>query len=288
MYFADLHCDTLYEMLKRGVSYNDDSLSVLYSSFDKFEKHIRNYAIYLENGVDDPKVLYEEMLKIYNKIKPKLEKSGVTPLLSVEGGALAEKGYSIEKLRNDGVKIMSLAWNFDNSLAGGSQGVGGITQKGAHIISEMNEQGIALDLSHLNKKSFYDAIDKANTVVATHSCLCEVCNHPRNITLDQAKLISQKQGIIGICFYPEFLGKNVFEKIYKNICLMLDAGLKNSIAIGSDFDGATMSDELKTTDDVPKLYEFLLERIGDKLILDEIFYKNGQKFIDKLLTNKDL
>ena len=69
---------------------------------------------------------------------------------------------------------------------------------------------------------------------------------------------------------------------------MLDAGLKNSIAIGSDFDGATMSDELKTTYDVPKLYEFLLERIGDKLILDEIFYKNGQKFIDKLLTNKDL
>ena len=105
MYFADLHCDTLYEMLKRGVSYNDDSLSVLYSSFDKFEKHIRNYAIYLENGIDDPKVLYEEMLKIYNKIKPKLEKSGVTPLLSVEGGALAEKGYSIEKLRNDGILV---------------------------------------------------------------------------------------------------------------------------------------------------------------------------------------
>lgn len=288
MFFADLHCDTLYEIYKRGVSYNDDSLSVLYSAFGLFDKHIRNYAIYLENGKDDPIFLYEKMLDIYNEIKPSLEKSGVTPLLSVEGGALAEKGYSLEKMKSDGVKIMSLAWNFDNSLAGGSGGVGGISEKGFKIISEMNEQGIALDLSHLNKKSFYDAINKANTVLATHSNLREVSDHSRNITLDQAKLISQKQGLIGICFYPEFLGKNVFEAIYKNIFLMLDAGLENSIAIGSDFDGATMSDNLKTIADIPALYEFLLDKIGDKGLLDKIFYKNAMIFLDKLLTNRKL
>ena len=67
MYFADLHCDTLYEIMKKGVSYNDDSLSVLFSAFDIFEKHIRNYAIYLENGIDDPRDLYENMLTIYQK-----------------------------------------------------------------------------------------------------------------------------------------------------------------------------------------------------------------------------
>lgn len=288
MYFADLHCDTLYEMLKRGVSYNDDSLSVLYSVFGLFEKHIRNYAIYLENGIDDPNVLYAQMLKIYNRIKPKLLNIGVVPLLSVEGGALAEKGYSIEKLSEDGVKIMSLAWNFDNSLAGGSQGSGEITPKGAEIIAQMNRCGMALDLSHLNKKSFYGAIDKADVPLATHSCLREVCNHPRNITLEQVKLISHKQGLVGICFYPEFLGQNVFEAIYKNIFLMLDAGLENSIAIGSDFDGAVMSDSLKTVADVPKLYDYLLQKIGDKSLLDKIFYDNAVVFVDKLLTNRAL
>ena len=288
MYFADLHCDTLYEIMKKGVSYNDDSLSVLFSAFDIFEKHIRNYAIYLENGIDDPRDLYENMLTIYQKIKPNLQNKGVVPILSVEGGALVENGYPIEKLSYDGVKIMSLAWNFDNSLAGGSNGNGVITQKGAEIILQMNKYGMALDLSHLNKKSFYEAINKANTVVATHSCLAEICSHPRNITIEQAKLISQKQGVLGLCFYPEFLGGNVFEAIYKNIFLLLDAGLQNSIAIGSDFDGATMAKELNTIADVPKLYDYLLDKIGDKALLDKIFYENAQKFIDKLLTNKDL
>lgn len=288
MNFADLHCDTLYEMIKRGVSFYDDSLSVLYSGFNLFEKHIRNYAIYLENGKDDPLFLYQKMLELYNQMIPKLRSSGVSSVLSIEGGALVESGYSVEKIKSDGVSIMSLAWNYENTLASGSLADGGLTEKGAKIVSKMNDVGIALDLSHLNKKSFYDAIDKADSVLATHSCLSEVHNHPRNITIHQAKQISQKGGLVGVCFYPEFLGGNVFESIYKNVFLLLDAGLENNIAIGSDFDGASMSNELRTIADVPKLYEYLFTKIGDKALIDKIFYENTRIFLDKLLTNRSL
>ena len=285
MYFADLHCDTLYKMLKKGVNYNDDSLSVRYSDFSQFDKQIRNYAIYLENRQDDPKYLYTQMLNSYNEIKSRVDPDLVVPLLSVEGGALAESGYSVENIKNDGVVIMSLAWNYDNSLAGGSGGFSGITKRGREIISQMNGYGIALDLSHLNKRSFYDAIELADNVLATHSCLDTVMPHKRNISIEQARLIKEKQGVLGICFYPEFLGGNVFEAVYKNVYLLLEAGLEKVITIGSDFDGADMAPELFSILDVPKLYEYLLLKIGDKDILDGIFYKNAEVFVDKLLTN---
>ena len=68
----------------------------------------------------------------------------------------------------------------------------------------MNELGMAVDVSHLNDKSFYKVIELAQKQIATHSNCRFVCDVPRNLSDNQIKLICEKHGIIGLNFYPLF------------------------------------------------------------------------------------
>ena len=78
------------------------------------------------------------------------------------------------------------------------------------------------------------------------------------------------------------MGGNIFEKIYENICRLGNLGLENNIAIGSDFDGADMSDELSDISKVPDLYAYLENRGISAGTLKKIFYENAQNYFDKL------
>lgn len=146
----------------------------------------------------------------------------------------------------------------------------------------MNNLKIGCDLSHINEKSFYSAIEYAAFPLATHSNSKKICNHKRNLTDEQIKLICEKGGIIGFCFYPKFLGGDVFEKLYENIFHIADMGFENHIAIGSDFDGAEMDKKLGKIEKVPDLYTFLKAKGLSDSLLHKIFYENANNYIAKL------
>ena len=94
--------------------------------------------------------------------------------------------------------------------------------------------------------------------------------------------LNQKNGILGLNFYPLFLGDNVYEKIYQNIYFLCKKGFEDMIAIGSDFDGAKMDKRINCSAQIPNLYNFLIEKGLKKNLLDKIFYLNAKKFIAKL------
>ena len=183
-------------------------------------------------------------------------------------------------LKEDGVRMLTLNWNGENRIAGGSKTDKGLTDFGKRVIREMNGLKMLCDLSHLNEKSFYSVIELADYPIATHSNCREVCNCPRNLSDNQLKLIAEKGGIVGLCFYPEFLGGDVLEKLYRNIYHMLELGMENNIAIGSDFDGADMSGSLCDISKIPFLYDKLLKKGINKPILDKIFYKNAENYLE--------
>jgi len=182
----------------------------------------------------------------------------------------------------DGIKFLTLTWNGENSIAGGSQSQKGLTSFGKEVIEKMNRLKIGCDLSHLNEKSFYKAVEIAEYPLATHSCCKTVFNHPRNLSDEQIRLIAERNGVVGICFYPEFLGGEAFSKIYENIYHLLSMGFEDVIAIGSDFDGARMSENLQKISQVPCLYEYLAEKGLEKALLQKIFYNNANNFIANL------
>ncbi len=279
MNFFDLHCDTAYKCYRDNLSFGDDVLAVTPQKAAIFDKWYQCFAIFIKDGIESPFEYYKNTLNNF-KNELKLKPDNLTSILTVEGGLLIQDDLSrVETMYNDGIKALTLTWNGENQIAGGADTDIGLKDFGRDVIAELNRFGIAADLSHLNKKSFYGAIEFADMPIVTHSCLETVNNHRRNIDDNQFKELVQKDGIFGLCFYPVFLGMgDVFENIYKNIFHILDMGYEDYLSIGSDFDGADMSDKLYDISAVPSLYNYLKSRGFNEEILDKIFFKNAYNF----------
>ncbi len=280
MNYFDLHCDTAFELYKRNLPFNNDLLSV--TGQNPFGKWVQTFAVWIADNTENPFELYKNILSdIKNKLKSAPE--NLTPVFSVEGGAVIEKYIDrVETLKKDGIKMLTLTWNGENEIAGGIKTEKDLTDFGKAVINEINRVNIACDLSHLNEKSFYSAVEVTDYPIATHSNCFEICPHPRNLKQEQIKLIAEKKGIIGLTFYPSFLGKNVFQRLYENIFSLCDIGLENHIAIGSDFDGGEMDKSLDKISKIPTLYAFLESKNLKKDLLDKIFHQNAYNFIAKL------
>lgn len=282
MNYFDLHCDTPHRSYINDLPLNDSSLAVNLG-YNGFEKWHQCFAVWIDDNCDNPFEIYRKTL---SNFKEKLQhiNSDLTPHLMVENGALLENQIErLETLKSDGIKSLTLTWNNENCIAGGCCCDARLKSFGKEVIMELNRLGLACDLAHLNKRSFFDAIEYAEKPYISHTCIESVYSHRRNIKLEQAQLISRMGGIIGVCFYPEFLPQgDVFDGIHQNLFTLLEAGLENSISIGSDFDGADMDERLSNIEQIGNLYAFLLQKGIEKLVLDKIFFENAFRFYTKL------
>lgn len=281
MDFFDLHCDTAYECYVKKESFYVNQFAVSGARGKIFDNWTQTFAIWIKDDADTPFLLYKNIINDFrNKLREK--PPNLKPIFSVEGGAVLEcDSDRLYTLKSDGVKFLTLTWNGENKIAGGVNSQKGLTSFGKEVIEKMNRLKIGCDLSHLNQKSFYSAIELADFPLATHSNCNSVCYHKRNFTDEQIRLICKKGGIVGLCFYPEFLGDDLFEGIYRNIIHFLDMGLENNIAIGSDFDGAKMNKNLKNISQVPNLYLYLEKKGMAKGLLNKIFSINANNYIAK-------
>lgn len=280
MNYFDLHCDTPYECYFKKQDFFKNSLAVSGEKGAVFDNWKQVFAVWIRDDLDEPYRLYKAILRDF---KEKLSKKNdnLTPYFSVEGGAVLEDDTDrLYALKEDGVRILTLTWNGENRIAGGSKTEKGLTDFGKRVIREMNGLKMLCDLSHLNEKSFYSAVELADYPLATHSNCKAVFDCPRNLSDNQLKLIAQKGGIVGLCLYPKFLGGEVFDRLYRNIYHLLELGMENSIAVGSDFDGADMAVELCDISKIPLLRAKLHEKGLSETVLNKIFYKNAENYLE--------
>lgn len=280
MNYFDLHCDTPYECYFKKQDFFKNSLAVSGEKGAVFDNWKQVFAVWIRDDLDEPYRLYKAILRDF---KEKLSKKNdnLTPYFSVEGGAVLEDDTDrLYALKEDGVRILTLTWNGENRIAGGSKTDKGLTDFGKRVIREMNGLKMLCDLSHLNEKSFYSAVELADYPLATHSNCKAVFDCPRNLSDNQLKLIAEKGGIVGLCLYPKFLGGEVFDRLYRNIYHLLELGMENNIAIGSDFDGADMAAELCDISKIPLLRAKLHEKGLSETVIDKFFYKNAEKYLE--------
>ncbi len=280
MRFFDLHSDTPYRCYTENLSFWDKNLAVSAEKGKNLEAWRQCFAVWVSEAVENPYEFYKKVLCDF-KEKIKNKPRNLTPHLTLEGGSLIDSTERLYELKADGIRAITLTWNGENLIAGGVKSQKGLTDFGVQVINKMNGLKIACDLSHINKKSFFMAAETADYPLATHSNCSAVFSCPRNLTDEQIKLIAEKNGIIGLCFYPEFLGGDVFENLYRNVFYLLDKGYEDIVAIGSDFDGADMDKRLDGTDKIIDFYRFLERKGIEKALLDKIFYSNAVKFFDK-------
>ena len=183
-----------------------------------------------------------------------------------------------------GVKIASLCWNGYNGIAGGADTEEGLSHFGKRVVKELESHSITVDVSHMNKKSFYDFVSiSSKPFIATHSNCSSVYPHRRNLTDEQIRLIAHSGGIVGINLYPVFLGD--YEDNYDDIAAHIDHAInvagEDHVAFGTDFDGADMDERFKSVCDMQNLWSELTKKFGFTLC-NKVFYQNCYEFCKKL------
>jgi membrane dipeptidase len=84
----------------------------------------------------------------------------------------------------------------------------GLTDFGKDVVREMNRQGILIDISHVSDKTFYDALEVSKVpLIASHSSVRAISNHPRNMSDDMIKALAAKGGVIQINYEQNYLSE---------------------------------------------------------------------------------
>ena len=139
---------------------------------------------------------------------------------------------------------MGLAWD-TNELATSAfdENDEGLTDAGVAMAIRCAELGITLDVSHLSDKSFYQLSEiYPLPLIATHSNYREICYNPRNLTLDMAKKIISRGGVIGLSLYPRHLTATdtaTLDDLRRHIDFALEHLGEGSIGFGFDIDGTS-------------------------------------------------
>lgn len=121
---------------------------------------------------------------------------------------LLEDPAMVELFASLGVRQMLLAYNRDNSCAGGCHGAGiGLTALGRKVVSAINEAGIVIDCSHASKRSSLEIIEASQRpVIFSHTNVKAIFDHPRTIDDEQILACAAQGGVIGLTGIGIFLG----------------------------------------------------------------------------------
>ena len=148
----------------------------------------------------------------------------------------------------------------------GSPDIGpGLTAAGKRLVRACNRLGVLVDLSHLNEAGFWDVAHLSQApLVATHSCAWALSPSPRNLTDRQLDAVKASGGLVGINFHKGFLRSDGNQKaeaslteIARHARYVADRIGVEHVALGSDFDGAVMPDDLGDVTALPAVLQAL-------------------------------
>ena len=191
-----------------------------------------------------------------------------------EGAEASDPGrQALELWYAAGLRSLGPVWSRPNAFAHGvpfmfpaSPDTGpGLTAAGRRLVRRCAELGIAVDLSHLNEAGFWDVarLDGA-PLIASHSGVHALCASTRNLTDAQLDAIAASGGLVGIVFAAPFIradgaddADTPLATIAAHVRYAADRIGVEHVALGSDFDGATVPDELGDVAGLPRLLDAL-------------------------------
>ncbi len=157
----------------------------------------------LAYGPDDVRRIYKDGRKV--------------AIIGIENGYVIGKDISlVEDYYNRGARYMTLAHNGHNDICDSAQPKkelgdgptehGGVSDFGRQVIGEMNRVGMMVDISHVSADCMIQAVNMSQApVIASHSGVRALADHPRNLTDEQLKLLAQKGGVIQLVAYTGYV-----------------------------------------------------------------------------------
>jgi membrane dipeptidase len=152
------------------------------------------------------------------------------------------------------------------SVIAGSDG--GLTTRGKDYVRALNARKIFVDLAHIHRKGFFDALevhDRSQPVMVTHTGVAGVTPHWRNLDDTQLRAVAALGGTIGVMYESTFLGaprgKATIEAVMKHLTHIVDTIGDDHASLGSDWDGMIVTPgDMPTCVELPKLVQAMLQR----------------------------
>ena len=169
-----------------------------------FEATIEDIA-FMQSLVEAYPDLYMQVRRHDDFARAKRE-SRVGILLSFEAATMLDgKVDRIEIFRGLGVRVMQLTYNKASPFGMGVLGDpnSGLTPLGRKAVAKMNEQGVAIDVSHSNEQTAFGVLQASSRpAIITHAGCAAVYAHPRNKSDALLRAVAQKGGVVGIYDLP--------------------------------------------------------------------------------------
>lgn len=144
---------------------------------------------------------------------------------------------------------------------------GGLGARGAAIIEQLNARRIFVDLAHINRAGFWDAVgvhDRSQPLLVSHTGMSAVHSHWRNIDDRQARAVADTGGAVGIMYHASFLGprgRRDSSRVIDHLEHIIRVIGEEHAALGSDWDGAiTPPADLADCLSLPRLVQHMLDR----------------------------
>lgn len=313
-----MHCDTFWMMMRENVEgLQKNQLAVDIEKMKGVGSLAQFFAcfIYMDefSGADRYTKAYEHALGMiayakkhiyycaenialatsFEDLQQNWEQGLMSAFLTIEEGGILERDMSrLEHLYQEGIRLMTLTWNYENCIGfpnsrDASMMQQGLKPFGVEVVERMNQLGMLIDVSHLSDGGFWDVLQYSQKpIVASHSNCRSLCNHPRNLSDEMIRALANQGGIVGINFYPYFLhtsGVSCMETIAEHIVHIYRMGGEDAIGIGTDFDGFDEGvSDITHMGQMNLLYETVKRRGFTERQMEKFWGKNAIRILKEM------
>jgi len=219
-----------------------------------------------------------------------INQNKIAAVIGVEGGHSIENSMEkLVQLFDMGMRYLTITWNNSTnwaiSAADSRTSTVGLSEFGRDVIRKMDSLGIIIDVSHTGIKTISDILEVTqNPIMATHSGVRAIKNHTRNLYDNQIQAIANSGGVIGIVFYPPFIGDadndgdSDINDVIAHIDYIVNLVGVDYVAIGSDFDG-TGGYLVSGLSDITKFPDLTLALLNQGYSHSEIRKILGENFL---------
>ena len=319
MNLVDMHCDTAWKLFegRRGETLEENECSVNLKQLKRAGSLAQFFACFVDvgrfpseqyaKGYERVKELMHRMKREVECFEDKIAFAGnyaelmehknagkISAILTVEEGGVTEGKLSrVTEFYDEGIRLITLLWNYENCIGYPNSRNATLMQKGLkpfgfELVEKMNELGMLIDVSHMSDGGFWDVIKQSKTpVVASHSNARALCSHPRNLTDEMLRALAEKGGVAGVNFYPAFIREDMSAKAEDIVCHirhMVNVGGSDAVAIGTDFDGFSGGElEIENIGEIELLYDALRKNGFSGSQIEKIWSGNALRIIREIL-----
>ncbi|MGN0399269.1 MAG: dipeptidase [Blautia sp.] len=330
MKIIDMHCDTIGEIrqqekLGKSLCLRRNHLCVDLEKMKRGDYLLQTFAIFIDwkaepdawaAACETLKTFKREMaenedlislVSSYKELEENEQKGRMSALLSLEEGAIYQD--SVERLRwfhEQGVRMATLTWNYENKLAypnfmgnpleekiwsrGDDRG---LKNAGLEFLEVMEELHIIPDVSHLSDGGFRDVAKYAKRpFVASHSnARGRVPGAARNLTDDMIRMLAEKGGVMGLNYAVSFMRPDwkpnqtgtTMDEIVEMAKYVVNTGGMECLGLGSDFDGILEAPEMKDCGNMQRLADRFRMKGFTEGQTEKIFSGNVKRFLKENL-----